>query len=227
MGKFTEIPFEFDMKQLFEYLRIENGTDRAKAFEDLVDEVRKVGTPKVLYRVSFIEKKGEDTITLDGVTFTSRALRKNLDSIERVFPYVATCGTEIDDIQVEQGDFQKKMWIRVLKENLLQASIQFLGENLAKRYRVSNLSSMNPGSGDASVWPFEQQGKLFKICGDVEKLIGVSLTKSLVLVPDMSLAGIFFPTEIDFQTCQLCHREKCHSRRAPFDEELWESINQN
>lgn len=227
MASFTEIPFAFNTKQLFEYLRIKPGTDRAKVFEDLVNEVLKVGKPKALYKASFIDKTGEDTITIDGVTFTSLALRKNLDSIERVFPYVATCGTEIDDIEVGQGDLQKKMWISFLKGNLLQTSMHFLGEHLAKQYRISNLSSMNPGSGDASVWPFEQQRELFKICGEVEKLIGVRLTKSLVLVPDMSVAGIFFPTEVDFQSCQLCHRENCHFRRAPFDRELWESINQN
>jgi hypothetical protein len=227
MLSFTEIPFAFNMKQLFEYLRMKPGTDRAKGFEDLVNVVQKIGKPKALYKSSFIGEKGEDTITLDGVTFTSLALRKNLDSIERVFPYVATCGTEIDDIEIGQDDLQKKMWISFLKGNLLQASMQFLTEHLAKRYRVSNLSSMNPGSGDASVWPFEQQRELFSICGDVEDLIGVRLTKSLVLVPDMSVAGILFPTEIEFQSCQLCHRENCHFRRAPFDKELWESINQN
>ena len=227
MASFTDIPFAFNTKQLFRYLRIKPGSDRAKVFEDLVNEVRKVGRPKALYKASFIDKKGEDTITIDGVTFTSLALRKNLDSIERVFPYVATCGTEIDDIEVGQGDIQKKMWISFLKGNLLQASMHFLGEHLAERYRISNLSSMNPGSGDASVWPFEQQRELFKICGEVEKFIGVRLTKSMVLVPDMSVAGIFFPTEVDFQSCQLCHRENCRFRRAPFDRELWESINQN
>ena len=105
--------------------------------------------------------------------------------------------------------------------------MNFLREHLAKRYRVSNLSSMNPGSGDASVWPFEQQRELFSMCGDVEELIGVRLTKSLALVPDMSVAGILFPSEADFQNCQLCHRENCRFRRAPFDRELWESIHQN
>jgi hypothetical protein len=227
MVSFTEIPFALNTNQLFEYLRIKPGTDRAKEFEDLVNEVRIIGKPKALYKVSFIDEKGEGTITLDGVTFTSLALRKNLDSIERVFPYVATCGTEIDDIEIEQGDLQKKIWISLLKGNLLQTSMQFLREHLTKRYRVSNLSSMNPGSGDASVWPFEQQRELFSMCGDVEELIGVRLTKSMVLVPDMSVAGILFPTEADFQSCQLCHRENCRFRRAPFDRELWESINQN
>jgi hypothetical protein len=138
MVSFTEIPFALNTNQLFEYLRIEPGTDRAKEFEDLVNEVRKIGKPKALYKASFIDEKGEETITLDGVTFTSLALRKNLDSIERVFPYVATCGTEIDDIEIGQGDLQKKIWISFLKGSLLQASMQFLREHLTKRYVVSN-----------------------------------------------------------------------------------------
>jgi hypothetical protein len=224
---FTDIPFALSTDRLFESLRIEPGTDRAKEFEDLVGQVREIGRPKALYRVSFIDEKGEDTVTLDGVTFTSLALRKNLDSIERVFPYVATCGTEIDDIEIGQGDLRKRLWIGFLKGHLLETTMRFLGEQLAQRYKVSNLSSMNPGSGDASVWPFEQQRELFSICGDVEELIGVRLTKSMVLVPDMSVAGILFPAETDFQSCQLCHRDNCRSRRAPFDEELWESINQD
>ena len=227
MALFTEIPFAFNTNQLFEYFKIKPGSDRAKIFEDLVNEVRKIAKPKALYKEFFIEKKGEDTITIDSVTFTSLALRKNLESIVRVFPYVATCGIEIDDIEVGQGDFQKKMWISYLKGELLKASMRFLREQLAKRYKMSSLSSMNPGSGDASVWPFEQQKDLFTICGNVEELIGVRLTKSLALQPDMSVAGIFFPTEVDFQSCQLCHRENCHLRRASFNRELWDSINQN
>ena len=227
MISFTDIPFALNTNQLFEYLRVKPGTDRAKEFEDLVGEVRQIGKPKALYKVSFIDEKGEDTITLDGVTFTSLALRKNLDSIERVFPYIATCGTEIDDIEIEQGDFRKRLWISFLKANLLEISIQHLREQLDKRYKVSELATMNPGSGDASVWPVEQQRDLFSIFGDVEKLIGVRSRKSLVIVPDMSVSGILFPTETDFQSCQLCHRENCRFRRAPFDRELWESISQN
>jgi hypothetical protein len=227
MVSLTDIPFALNMSQLLEGSRIQPGTDRAKGFADLVSMVREIGKPKALYEVSFVDEKGEDTITLDGVTFTSLALRKNLDSIERVFPYVATCGTEIDGIEIEQGDFRKRLWISLLKSNLLLTSIQYLREHLEKRYRVPKLAAMNPGAGDASVWPIEQQRALFSIFGDVEKLIGVRLTESLVIIPDMSVSGILFPTETDFQSCQLCHRENCRFRRAPFDRELWDSINQD
>jgi hypothetical protein len=227
MVSLTDIPFAFNTDQFFEQLRIKAGTDHAKVFEELVSTVQAIAKPKALYKVSFIEEKGNDSITLDDIRFTSLALRKNLDAIERVFPYLATCGTEIDTIAIEQGDLQKKMWLAFLKGNLLQTSMQYLIEHLTNRYKVSTVSSMNPGSGDASVWPFEQQRDLFSIFEDVEKHIGVKLTKSLVLVPDMSVAGILFPTETDFQSCQLCHRENCHLRRAPFDKELWESIKQD
>ena len=227
MVPLTDIPFTFNTDQLSEQLRIKEGTDHAKVFEELVSTVQAIAKPKALYKVAFIDEKGKDTITLDGVQFTSLALRKNLDTIERVFPYIATCGTEIDGIEIEQGDLQKKMWLAFLKGNLLQTSIQYLMEHLDKRYKVSQVSSMNPGSGDASVWPIEQQRELLSIVNDAERLIGVRLTKTLVLVPEMSVAGILFPTETNFQSCQLCHRENCYLRRAPFDRELWESINQD
>jgi hypothetical protein len=224
MISFTDIPFVLNAHQLCGNLRIKPGTDRAREFEDLVSEVQEIGKPKALFKACFIDEKGEDTITLDGVTFTSLALRKNLDSIERVFPYIATCGTEIDDIEIGQGDFRKKLWISFLKGTLLEISIRYLGEQLDKRYRVSKLSTMNPGSGDASVWPIRQQRELFSLFGDVEEHIGVRLTESLVIIPDMSVSGILFPTETDFQSCQLCHRENCRFRRAAFDRGLWESI---
>jgi hypothetical protein len=223
MVTLTHIPFSFDKNQLFNLLRIKHDSSRAKEFENLLDEVQTIGKPKALYKVSFIDSKGTNSVTIDGVQFTSIVLRKNLDVIERVFPYIVTCGTEIDEVNTV-GNLQKKMWIAFLKGNLLQTSIQYLQAHITKQYRVSNLSHMNPGSGDASVWPIEQQKQLFSIFGDVEKLIGVKLTQSLVLAPDMSGSGILFPTETTFASCQLCHRENCFARRAPFDKELWESM---
>jgi hypothetical protein len=225
MISLTEIPFSFNIDRLLKYLKIDTGTERAGAFNDILNKVQNIGKPKALYKVSFIDEKGDDTVTIDGITFKSLALRKNLDSIERVFPYIATCGTEIDGIEIGPGDLEAKYWINVLKENMLQSSMQFLRNHLAEKYRLSSLSSMNPGSGDVSVWPLEQQKYLYSICDNVEELIGVRLTKSAMLAPEMSLSGIFFPSEVDFETCQLCQREKCRSRRAAFDKELWESIN--
>ena len=221
----TNIPFSLERGPLFETLRIQPGSDNAKELDELVGEVMETGRPKALYKVSFLDEKSADSITMDGVTFTSPALRKNLDSVERVFPYIATCGVEMDNLEIEKGDMKKKLWIHLIKMKLLEFSGRYLAEQIEKQYKLPRLSTMNPGSGHASVWPFEQQKQLFSIFGDVEKRIGVRLTELLALVPDMSVSGILFPTETTFQSCQLCRREKCHGRRAPFNKELWDSIN--
>jgi hypothetical protein len=115
MVSLTDVPFTFNIDQFAEQLRIKPGTDHAKAFEELVKKVQAIAKPKALYKAAFIDEKGEDSVTLDGVRFTSRVLRKNLDAVERVFPYIATCGTEVDNIAIEQGDLQKKMWLAFLK----------------------------------------------------------------------------------------------------------------
>jgi hypothetical protein len=227
MEAITDIPFELDVEALFKRVHIKKGSEDAKEFTALANKVQEVGKPKALYKESFIEAKGEETVTIDRITFTSRALRRNLDKIERVFPYVATCGKEVDEIEIPQGDFLKEFWLDVIKATLLNVSRRHLSKLLDRRYKLGKTSTMSPGSADVTVWPIEQQGELFSLLGDVENLIGVRLTDSFLMLPIKSISGIRFATEIDFESCQLCHREKCDERRAPFNRELWESVQED
>jgi hypothetical protein len=220
----TDIPFELDIERLQKELNIRPDSDDSRAFSALAGQVQELGKPKCLYIASFIDEKNTDSISLEGVTFTSPALRLNVDSIQRVFPYIATCGTEVEEINPAADDLLSSYWLNALKLNLLERSIDYLWAQIEERYKFPNLATMNPGSGEASVWPIEQQVELFSIFGDVEALIGVRLTPSFMMSPEMSVSGILFPTETSFQSCQLCQREDCSHRRAPFDPILWESV---
>jgi predicted transcriptional regulator len=42
------------------------------------------------------------------------------------------------------------------------------------------------------------------------------------MVPSKSVSGILFPTEQTFASCQLCPREGCPSRQAPYDPALYD-----
>ncbi|HSP90150.1 MAG TPA: vitamin B12 dependent-methionine synthase activation domain-containing protein, partial [Vicinamibacterales bacterium] len=161
---------------------------------------------------------------LNGVRLTSRVLRRNLDAVERVFPYVATCGTEADAVAAPGGDLVQALWLWTIKDRLLAAARHHLRDHLATRYRMTHSATMHPGSGDADVWPIEQQEALFSVFGDVESLIGVRLTDSMLMIPTMSVSGIVFPTETEFASCQVCHREGCPRRTAPFDEAVWQEV---
>ena len=219
-----EIPFILDVARLQERLHIDPDSGDVREFRELFDEACRVAKPKALYTECYVEERGHDTVTLRGVTFTSPALRANLDGVHRVFPYVATCGKELDQMGLAVGDFMKQYWLDIIKSDLLGVSIRHLNAHLDGKYALGKTSTMSPGSGDVTVWPIEQQRLLFSLFGNVEDQIGVTLTDSFLMIPNKSVSGVRFPTEIDFRSCQLCHRENCPSRSAAFDQAMWDSV---
>lgn len=218
------IPVVFDTESLLKRVHVKSNTEDATELERLVATARNVAAPKVLYAETFIEARGEDTVCINGITFTSRMLATNLANVERVFPYVATCGHEMDDVPLAKGDFLQEYWWDAIKAVVLGSAIHFFRDQLRQKYLLEKTSDMKPGSGDADVWPIQQQQDLFALLGDVQGLIGVALTPSFLMKPNKSVSGIVFPTEKNYQGCQVCRREDCTSRNAPFDKELWDSI---
>ena len=207
-----------------EQVRVKAGTDDAREFAALLDVARTTARPKAMYRECFIEAKGDLTVTMAGITFTSRMLRRNLDRVERVFPFIATCGHEMDQVPVPEGDILKGFWRDTIKSTLLGFAVEHLGWHLAGTFGLGKTATMSPGEGDMTVWPIEQQRELFSLLGDVKRQIGVVLTDSMLMIPNKTRSGIVFPTETDFHTCQLCQRQDCPARRTPFDGKLWETI---
>lgn len=224
MDALLNIPFDLDPVALQKKAHIQPGSEDAADFLLLVDKVQAVAHPKVLIAECFVEQRGDDWVQIGGVRFTSRALRLNLDQVQRVFPYVATCGREVDAVELPAGDFMQPFWLDILKTSLLESASRFLMQQLSQRYQVQHASAMHPGSADLGVWAIEEQRQLFDLLGGVEPLIGVTLTESCLMLPNKSVSGILFPTEVDFRSCQVCQREHCPSRGAPFDTALWQKI---
>ena len=217
------IPFEVDIDTLLSRVHVEEGSEDARDIRELVEVAAPLARPKAIYEVSYIQHKNHDTVDIGDVRFTSRVLRVNLDAVERVFPFVTTCGKELDEIAVPSDDFMRRFWLDAIKDMALGASAGYLREYLERKHAIGKMSSMSPGAGATDLWPIEQQKSLFSIFGDVEDLIGVRLTDSCLMLPNKSVSGIYFPTEITFQSCRLCPREVCPSRSAPYDPNLVES----
>lgn len=220
----TAIPVRLDAGSLMERAHIEPDSEDAATFLQLVALAREMAAPKALLAEAFVEERGEETVRIGGYTFTSRMLRANLDRVERVFPFVATCGHEMDLAPLPAEEFLAEFWWDEIKAAVLGCAFDSLHDHLRRRYLLDKSASMSPGSGDADVWPIEQQQALFALFGDVRALIGVQLTPSFLMVPNKTVSGICFPTETDFRSCQVCRREGCPNRAAPFDDALWHAI---
>jgi len=219
-----DIQVELNLDAVLDQLHIKPGTARAKELANLLDQVQAAAKPRALYEVCYVDERGDKTVTIDGVVFTSHVLRVNLDKVHRLFAYVVTCGKEADEIVLPKGSFLKSFWLDAIKNSLLKASCSYLISHLRQQYALGRTATMSPGSGDVTVWPIEQQRQLFCLLGDVNELIGVELTDHCLMIPKKSVSGILFPTELDFHSCQLCHRQDCPSRRGSFDQERWESM---
>ncbi|MBI2300244.1 MAG: hypothetical protein HYU66_15075 [Armatimonadetes bacterium] len=218
-----QIPFELESAELFKRLRMDPEGEYARDLLDLARAVAAVARPRALYREAFIEERGDDTVRVGDVTFTSRALRGNLADVHRVFAYVATCGPEMDAVPVPADDLFGGYCRDTVKEMVRRAALDHLHGHLRETYSLGRFAAMHPGAGDAGVWAIQDQRQLFALLGDVEGLVGVRLTESCLMQPNKSVTGLLYATTVDFVTCQLCHREKCPSRRAPFDQVLWQA----
>jgi hypothetical protein len=223
----TRIAPGLDTALLMARVHVAPASDDAAPFAALVERAREAARPKALYAEAFVEARGDETIRIAGLTFTSRMLRRKLEQVERVFPYVATCGHELDAVALPPGDLLAQYWWDVIKAEVLSAARAYLFAHLADRFRLGQTARMSPGSGDADVWPIEQQPLLFRLLGGVTQFIGVRLTESCLMVPNKTVSGILFPTEHDFRTCQVCHREVCPNRTAAFDAAVWHSLQES
>ncbi|MDK2896422.1 MAG: hypothetical protein PWP04_542 [Candidatus Atribacteria bacterium] len=212
------IPAKIDRKKLLSSLHLKEETEDGQRVLELAHEAEKIANPKGLARVADIDSKHEDKVVIEGITFPSRVMAINLKDAYRVFPFVATCGRELEQWAKSLPDFLEQFWATQIQEIVLQEAHRFLQAYLKQEFQIKKLSSMNPGSlGD---WPMEEQRKLFTLLGDTYQKVGVELTESFLMVPMKSISGIFFPTQVDFENCQLCSRSHCPGRRAPFNPEL-------
>jgi len=214
------IPIAMHAQSLMKRLGIKEENRHAAELTTLLDESRGVAAPKVLYGAAYIEEKGGDAIVLEGTRFTSRVLRVNVEQAHRVFPFVATCGRELEAWAHGKNDILERYWAESVKQLAVQLAVKFLRGHLTEKYRSASLSSMAPGS--LADWPIEEQGVLFSLLGDTQGAIGVRLNDSFMMIPEHSVSGILFPTEVRFESCQLCSRENCPGRRASYDKDLYE-----
>ena len=214
------IPFEIDAEGLLRRMRIAADSADAETIKRMAEDAVSVARLKGLLGVAYIESKGDETVVIDGITFTSRVLRVNLDKAGRVFPFLVTCGAELNEWSETFDDMLERYWADVIKELALRCAGKAIAEHLKDRYSPGKTSSMAPGSLED--WPITEQGPLFGLLGGQAELIGVRLTDSFLMIPNKSVSGINFPTEWDYDNCRLCPREVCPSRRAPYDKDLYE-----
>jgi len=223
MRKLDSIPVKTTLAQAIEKLKIEDEEDIALV-SGLFETAKQIARPKVLYREAYVENISGRAVTINGQKFESDVLAAALKGIHRVFGYVCTCGTEVDDWSHMEKDYVVSLWLDMIKQMFLFDANEYFREHIKNSYKLEKLSSINPGSGNENNWHISQQAPLFSMMGDVKSEIGVTLTPSFLMVPTKSTSGLLFVSDTEFVNCALCSRENCLGRRVEFDSERYAQI---
>lgn len=217
MAVLKDIPVRLGLENVRNSLKLKDSA-KDPLIRELIEEAMGLITPEAVYKPCMIESKSENGVTIDGQRFTSTVLRRNVDKIERVFPFVVTIGQALEDRAATCGDMLRQYFLEEIGNMALRISRQFTVKQIQARFDLPKTAVMNPGS--LSNWSIDEQAPLFKVLANGTGRIGVTLEASFLMHPRKSLSGICFPTDTSYVNCKLCPLENCPARRARFDRKL-------
>lgn len=219
----NDIVFSTTAEFIIDTLMLPLDAETVSDIEALTHRANAVVKPKVLYAVAAVLRIDGSRVDIDGHEFHSEVLARNLSEGQVVFPHIATCGSELDGLESELSDALMVYALDCIKQSALEAAIREFHTLLAESHGLQGFATMNPGAGDARVWPIQQQAELFNLLGDVSDRIGVCLSESFLMIPNKTISGITFDNKEGYSNCRMCMREGCSSRQEPFDEQMWYS----
>ncbi|MBP1699211.1 MAG: hypothetical protein H6Q41_4399, partial [Deltaproteobacteria bacterium] len=167
MEKLEQISLGLDIGEVKNALRATDGVQ----IEAFLEVAKPLISAQAVYRVCYIEEKLEEAVIIDGIRFSSRILRRNLEKVGRVFPYVITIGSGLEQKADASKDLLEKYYLDQIGNIALSKARKHLEDCLRSKFALDGLSYMSPGS--LADWPIQEQQPLFSILKGAEVSIGV------------------------------------------------------
>lgn len=216
------IPLASDEAAFYSIAGSKLGALRKGDFSSQLGSALSIARPKALYCPVSITHPQPYSVALEDQKIDSLVVSDNLQSLQRCFVYVVTCGRELSLWKDRFELAVERFFVDVFCEYALHAAHEFLQAHLQDTFHCRHLAWMNPGSTRG--WQLEDQALLFGLLGDVKARIGVELRESYFMIPVHSASGILFETESDYSNCQLCAREICPNRSAPYQGDAYQEV---
>lgn len=219
----NEIEFVYDEKALLERLHCED--TEAEPFVralELLEEARPYLKPAFAVKEFTIEQHQPEGITVNGCFFNSKIVAKKLQNEKTVFAYIATSGRRICEFIKKYDD--------ILDEYLLDqiAYLSYLQAMEKMSLEIENLFGIEkhirlcPGS--VIDWSVGDVKKIFVLMDGLYQDLDVSVLPSGLIEPLKSTSGLFYATDEEFASCEICPRAVCETRTAPFNGDLHDEM---
>ena len=214
---FERVPFEIDIPKMLKKMNLKRDHPGTDQIIKQLQEGARIAAPKAVYGEARIQERGEETLLAEGIRFRSRMLMINTQKTEWLFPYLATCGSELEEWREAQSSPLEQYVASLVEEEACRNAMMFLFKVIDDTHQLQFSSSMNPGSLDD--WPLSEQRQLFQLLEDSHKALGIQLLDSLLMKPAKSVSGVRFSGTHAYTNCQVCSRQSCPGRMEPYDPE--------
>jgi hypothetical protein len=185
----------------------------------LVEHAQKIARPMAFYRIGCIEGRGPGWVEIHGVRLESRRLAEYTSEVNRVFLYIATCGSRLEDWSRMLSGDEEVAIAEVIKEMALEQVRKAMYRHMSETWHVDISDAEEIHPGDKHGWSVTHMPVLFHLLGDTQARVGVSLTSRFELLPKRSAVGVIIPSGCNAITCNYCPNEECQNRKAPCREE--------
>ena len=179
--------------EIYRYLGYKTGMDLPKeienAVEEILDNVLKQSVPKVCYK--YFETKVGEQIDFGFMSVESKALASNLENCTETVIFGATIGIYTDrQIQKEQILSPARALIyQAVGATVVEAVCDDFNEWIRQKEQEKGRDicpRFSPGYGDVSL---SIQKSIFQELS-LAKLAGITLTDSLLMIPEKSVTAI-------------------------------------
>lgn len=197
-------------------LALDADSDEAEDFLAMLAEAKAIARPKAAITRRRVEHIDSGRVGIGGVEFSSPLLAGHLAGLDAAWPYFATCGRELYDWAEGMVDPFERYWADAIMQTALDSAVAALDDRFEADFYRGKTADMNPGS--LAEWPLGEQKPLFRLFGDAAARGGISLTATMLMLPNKTVSGIRFANENGYVNCRLCPKGNCPNRRAPFGE---------
>ena len=124
---------QIDLEDVRKSLRLDRQGDSQLA-RRLIDKAKTLIAPKAAFKVCYIDEKRQDAVIVDGLCLESKVLRKNLNEVERIFPYVVSIGAALEQATGKMSDLLEAYYLDVIGNIALTAVRKQLHDHLCSKF---------------------------------------------------------------------------------------------
>ena len=204
--------FELNEDLLANLLKTEKDTPLYKDAVKAVSYAECIIKPKFIYKKVNIDDIGKDFILIDDIKFCSKILANKIRGKDTAFVFIATGGKEIAIYIDEVSDCFEKYVLDIAAYMGCLSALKNMEEAIKETYNIDRYISLAPGS--LPDWDVIEGKKIFELFGHDYKKVGVRILESGMIEPVKSVTGILFESEDAFNSCEVCMRQDCPTRRS-------------